>query len=62
MKKELNFFAKTQFFAETQSKFCQKLKIPLILASILVNDYYATSTFLCEGKFQGFLARFRSTV
>ena len=45
MKKELNFFAKTQFFAETQSKFGQKLKIPRILANIIVNDYYTTGTF-----------------
>jgi len=56
MKKELNFFAKTQFFAETQSKFGQKPKIPQILANILVIDFYTTCTFLSRGiKAQEFL-------
>ena len=35
MKKELNFFAKTQFFPETQSKFGQKLKFTEFLAQPL---------------------------
>ena len=53
MKKKLNFFAKTQFFPETQSKFGQKLKIPRILANNLVKNYNSTCTFLrraCTNK------------
>ena len=48
MKKELNFFAKTQFlrensiFPETQPKLGKKLKIPRILANIFVNNYNST--------------------
>ena len=39
MKKELNFFAKTQFFPETQSKFGQKLKFPEFIAQPLYTTY-----------------------
>ena len=39
MKKELNFFAKTQFFPETQSKFGQKLKFTEFLAQPLHTIY-----------------------
>ena len=46
MKKELNFFAKTQFFPETQPKLGEKLKIPRILANNLVNNYNSTCMFL----------------
>ena len=65
MKKELNFFARTQFFRKTQPKNAQKLNFPQFLTKrysetlVVIVQYVRTTKFslgnptylLCTGTF-----------